>query len=441
MLADRLSQATQVVTDPSVTAGYEVDFTGAWRGRALLVARPGSTAEVAEVLRICADEGVPVVPQGGNTGLVGGGVPVDGGVVLSLRRLAALGPVDRAAQQVTAGAGVTLAALQRHARAAGLDFGVDLAARDSATVGGMIATNAGGEKVLRYGTTKANVVGVEAVLADGSVVSRLDGLPKDNTGFDLPFAASEGTLGVITAARLKLVPLLPYRATALLGLPSADAALAALARLREVASLESAEFFLPAGLALVRRHTGLPAPTRDGHAFYVLVECAATHDPSADLHEALADVDAPEAVLAGDSADRHRLFTYREAHAEAIRAESTRVGGAARKLDVGVPLAVLPAFLAELPALAGDATPYLFGHLAEANVHVNLLGGADDPTAAVLGRVAELGGTISAEHGVGRAKAAYLPLTRDAASRAALRAVKAALDPTGVLNPGVLFPG
>ncbi|ROO89553.1 FAD/FMN-containing dehydrogenase [Actinocorallia herbida] len=435
MLADLLSKVTQVVVDPSVMAGYETDFTGRWRGRARLVVRPGSAAEVAEVLRICAAEGVPVVPQGGNTGLVGGGVPMDGEVVVSLRRLSALGPVDKAARQVTAGAGTVLSDLQRHARAAGLDFGVDLTPRDSATIGGMIATNAGGERVLRHGTTKANVVGVEAVLADGSVISRLDGLPKDNTGFDLPFAASEGTLGIITAARLRLVPYLTRRATALLGLPSPEAALAALERLRAVGSLESAEFFLPEGLALVRRHTGLPAPTRQEHAFYVLVECAAAEDPSEELHEALADVDAPETVVAADPSDRHRLWTYREAHAEAIRAE-----GAARKLDVGVPLPALPAFLADVPRLAGDAVPVLFGHLAEANVHVNLLGGTTDPSTAILARVAGLGGTISAEHGVGRAKAAYLTLTRSTAEIAALRAVKAALDPAGLLNPGVIFP-
>ncbi|GAB2835452.1 FAD-binding oxidoreductase [Actinocorallia aurea] len=434
MFADRISRVTQVVTDPSVMAGYAEDFTGRWRGHARLVVRPGSTAEVAEVMRICAGEGVPVVPQGGNTGLVGGGVPMRGEVVVSLRRLNTLGPVDKAARQVTAGAGVVLADLQRHARAAGLDFGVDLTPRDSATIGGMIATNAGGERVLRHGTTKASVVGLEAVLADGSIVSRLDGLPKDNTGFDLPFAASEGTLGIITAARLRLVPHLTSKATALLGLPSAEAALAALERLRAVDSLESAEFFLPEGLALVRRHTGLPSPTREQHAFYVLAECAALQDPSDELHEALADIDAPETVVAADPSDRHRLWTYREAHAEAIRAS-----GPAHKLDVGVPLAALPGFLADVPRLAGDSVPVLFGHLAEANVHVNLLGGSADPSPAVLARVAELGGTISAEHGVGRAKAAYLGLTRTPAEIAALRAVKAALDPAGLLNPGVIF--
>lgn len=434
MLEERLSQITRVATDPSVTAGYCVDFTGRWRGSTPLVVLPGSTAEVAEVMRVCAEEGVPVVPQGGNTGLVGGGVPMGGEVVLSLRRLTGLGPVDAAAQQVTAGAGVVLSALQRHVRAAGLDFGVDFAARDGATVGGMIATNAGGERVLRYGTTRANVVGVEAVLADGSVVSRLGGLPKDNTGFELPFSGSEGALGVITAARLRLVPLLERRATALLGLPGVPAALAALAALRSLDSLEMAEFFLPEGLRLVCSHTGLPAPTRREHAVYLLVECAAPRDPAPELHALLEALDADEVVVAADAADRHRLWRYREAHTEAINSRGVPV-----KLDVALPLGELPAFLDDLPALAGDAELYLFGHLAEGNLHVNLIGG-QDPTGPVLRRVARAGGSISAEHGVGRAKTPWLHLSRSPAELAALRAVKHALDPAGLLNPGVLVP-
>ncbi|WP_370651593.1 FAD-binding oxidoreductase, partial [Frankia sp. Cj3] len=191
--------AAHVLVDPDLTAGYETDWTGAFTGRATAVARPGSTDEVAAVLRVCAAHGVPVVPQGGNTGLVGGSVPAGaaiGAVVLSLRRLTAIEPVDAAAGLVTAGAGATLADVQAHARAAGLDSGVDLAARDSATLGGIAATNAGGERVLRHGMTRGQVAGLEAVLADGRVVRRLTGLPKDNVGYDLPalFVGSEGTL-------------------------------------------------------------------------------------------------------------------------------------------------------------------------------------------------------------------------------------------------------
>ena len=200
--------AEHVLTDSEVVGAYTVDWTGRFRGAAPAVVRPGTRSEVAAVVRICDDARIAIVPQGGNTGLVGGSVPLAGEVVVSLRRLDALGPVDVASAQVTAGAGVTLARLQAHARAAGWDFGVDLGARDSATVGGMVATNAGGVHVLRHGPMRRQVVGVRAVLADGSVVDRLDGLEKDNTGYDLSglLCGSEGTLAVVTDARLRLVP-------------------------------------------------------------------------------------------------------------------------------------------------------------------------------------------------------------------------------------------
>ncbi|GAA3239372.1 FAD-binding oxidoreductase [Actinocorallia longicatena] len=437
MLEERLAKVTRVVSDPSVVASYTRDYTGRWEGRARLVVRPRDTGEVAEAVRICAEEGARIVSQGGNTGLGGGGIPMDGEVVLSLRGLDRIGPVDVAAGQVSTGAGVVLSDLQREARRTGLDFGVDLASRGSATIGGMIATNAGGERVLRYGMTRANVVGVEAVLADGSLWSRLGGLPKDNAGFEPPFAGSEGILGIITAARLRLVPLLDDRATAMIGFASAADAVAALVRLRGLGSLEMAEFLLPDGLRLVCGHTGLPHPMRGHHAFYVIVECADRRDPSEELYAVLEELDPPEVVVAADAADQHRLWTYRESHAEAINTQ-----GVPLKLDVAVPLGDLPAFLDDLPALAGKATPYLFGHLAEANVHVNLIG-ADDVAAvteAVLERVAAAGGSISAEHGVGRAKTGHLRLSRSAAEIAVLRAVKDALDPGGLFNPGVLLP-
>lgn len=431
---------TQVLTDPQLCTAYTADFTGRFGGPARLIVRPADPGEVAAVVRECAEAGAAIVPQGGNTGLVGGGVPRDREVVLSLRRLTGLGPVDAAAGQVTAGAGVPLAALQRHVRAQGLDFGVDFAARDSATVGGMIATNAGGERVLRYGTTRTCVAGVEAVLADGSRIARLAGLPKDNSGYDLTglLVGSEGTLGVITRARLRLVPLLDDRATVLLALDSLDDALAVLGALRSLDSLEMAEFMLPGGLDLVCAHTGLPAPFRAGYGTCVLVECAARTDPTAELLGLLEDLPSVrDAVVAVDAADRHRLWAYREAHAEAINA-----AGVPLKLDVAVPLADLPGFVRDLDELlAGRATPYLFGHLAEGNVHVNLLNVTDPEsvTEAVLRRVAAAGGSISAEHGVGWAKARWLGLSRSAAEIAAMRAVKQALDPDGLLNPGVLF--
>src|SRR2546423_3672422 len=221
MLQSQLIEAIgpeAVLTDPDVVAGYETDWTGRFRGRARLVVRPASRDQVVSVLRLCSAAGAAVVPQGGNTGLVGGGVPRDGEVVLSLARLDSLGPVDRLAGQVTVGAGATLSAVQRHAAAAGFEFAVDLAARDSATIGGMVNTNAGGLKVLRYGSMRAQVAGLEAVLADGRVISRLGGLPKDSTGYDLVGAlvGSEGTLAVVTSVRLRLVALARRQVTALL---------------------------------------------------------------------------------------------------------------------------------------------------------------------------------------------------------------------------------
>lgn len=441
----------QVLTDPSVTASYETDWTRRFTGRARCVVRPGTTAEVASVLRICQQYGVPVVPQGGNTGLVGGGVPTDGEVLLSTARLRDIGTVDEGSAQVTVGAGVPLAALQRSVRPLGLDFGVDFAARDSATIGGLVSTNAGGERVLRYGGTKQQVVGLEAVLADGSVLSRLTSLPKDNTGYDLVglLCGAEGTLAVITAVRVRLWPLFTQRSVALLGLDSAEAALRALSALRSrLTTLEAAELFLADGLALVREHTGLSAPMPGDHPTYLLLECADGADPSDELLGALEEVSAldlgmADIVVGEDGPTRERLWRYREAHTESINAAGVPV-----KLDVAVPHASLPAALGELPEVVRRVVPgartIVFGHLGEGNLHVNVLGAegfetGEAVTDAVLTYVTSLGGSISAEHGVGRAKTAWLHLSRSAEERAAMRAIKAALDPDGRLNPGVLF--
>jgi FAD/FMN-containing dehydrogenase len=446
VLVERLQKivgASGVLTDPALTASYTTDFTGGFGGPVRLVVRPGDTAEVAEVVRACAADGVPIIPQGGNTGLVGGGVPAPAGpapVVLSLTRLTEIGPVDPIARQITVGAGVPLATLRAAIRDQGLDFGVDLAARDSATIGGMIATNAGGERVLRHGTTRACVAGIEAVLPDGQIIDRLAGLPKDNTGFDLTglLAGSEGTLAVITRARLKLTPQLDHHVAALLALDSIGDALTALVRLRELPSLELAEFFFADGLDLVRAHASLPAPFRETYATYLLVECAGRTDPSDELMAVLEELDTVrDAAVAMTGPDRRRLAAYRELHTESINAQ-----GVPLKLDVTVPMHELERFLADVRALVeGRATPYLFGHLAEGNIHVNLIGAADPEALAdeVLHRVAAVGGSISAEHGVGRAKTRWLGLSRSAAEISAMRAVKSALDPQGILNPGVIF--
>ena len=431
--------ATHVLDDPGTRAAFETDYTGRFGAPASLVVRPADTEQVAAVLAACRAAGAAIVPQGGNTSLAGGSVPRGGEVVLSLARLDTLGEVDRATAQVSAGAGVTIAALGAAARAAGLEPGLDFASRDSATVGGAVSTDAGGLLAVRYGTARARVAGLEAVLGDGTVISRMHGLIKDNAGLNLPalLVGSEGTLGVITAVRWKLVAHLGERVTALVPLDTLDAAVVLLERLRvAVPSLEAAEVFLPTGLALVCDHLGIHPPVREAAA-YVLCEAAAASDPTDELAAVVPD----DAVVAVDAAGRARLWQLREGHTEAINA-----AGVPHKIDVGVPLRRLPEFLARvepaITAVDGAARTILFGHLADGNVHVNVLGlerGEEAVDEAVLRLAASLGGTISAEHGVGVAKARWLGLVRSADEIAAMRAVKRALDPSGLLNPGVML--
>jgi FAD/FMN-containing dehydrogenase len=434
-----------VLTDPSVRASYETDWTGRFGGRARCVVRPADTGQVAAVLRACGEQAAVVCLQGGNTGLVGGSVPVDGAVLLSLARLTTIEPVDVVSAQVTAGAGVTLSALQQQVRPLGLDYGVDFAARESCTVGGMAATNAGGERVLRYGTTRAQVLGVEAVLADGTVLSRLAGLPKDNTGYDVVslLVGSEGTLGVITKLRLRLVPLFTGRAVALVAVDDTAAAVTLVQSLRSsLPSLEAAELFFADGLDLVREKTGLPAPFADPHPAYLLVECAQRADPTDDLLAALGEAaEVRDATVASDVRGRHALWAYRESHTESINAAGVPV-----KLDVAVPLPALADCVAALPktiaAACPAARPILFGHVNEGNLHVNVLDALDraEPVEdAVLRLVSSYGGSISAEHGVGRAKRPWLELSRSGAEIDVMRGIKRALDPRGLLNPGVLL--
>jgi FAD/FMN-containing dehydrogenase len=451
-VADRLAEQLaavvgegRVLLDPELKAPYERDWTGRFSGRARLVVSPGTTEEVAAVLRACAADGVPVVPQGGRTGMVGGGVPRDDAVVLSLVRLDVLEPVDPSSAQVTAGAGATLGAVQRHAIAAGLELPLDHGARDSATIGGAVATNAGGTRTLRHGTTRANVTGLEAVLADGTVLRRLGGLPRDNAGYDLPglIVGSEGTLAVVTRVRLRLVAPPGRRTTVLCGVESTAAAVGLLAALRgSLGSLESCELFYRDGLELVRRHTGTARPLPGNHPVYVLVECAAGYDPLQELAEAIAAAGIVETAVATTAGERDTLWAYRERHTEAIQAE-----GIPHKLDVSLPIAALPAFERDVRARVAGAAPgarvILFGHLGDGNLHVNVLDaepGDERVDDAVLQLVAELGGSIGAEHGIGFAKRQWLHLTRSAGEIDAMRAVKRALDPAGILNPGVLLP-
>ena len=408
-----------VLVDDDARAGYEVDWTGRFRGHTPAVVRPGSVEEASAVVRVCRDTSTAIVPQGGNTGLVGGGVPLDGELVMSLQRMRAIEIVDVLAGQVTAQAGATLGSVQGAAVGAGLVFAVDLSARDAATIGGMVATNAGGLKHLRYGSMRANVVGVEAVLGDGSVVRHLSGLTKDNTGYDLAglLCGSEGTLGIVTAVRLRLVAAPRDLVTAVVGLPSVADAVTAIAKMRGVVMLEAAELWLD-----------MPAPIAAAPA-YLLLEWSGAPD-------ALGAIDFLDAAVADDSPRRAELWRFREQITEAIN----RIG-VPHKLDVTLPAAQLAEFCDEVRAKV-DHQVFLFGHAGDGNIHVNIVGPApDDDTVdeLVLQIVAARGGSISAEHGIGTAKKRWLHLNRSDAELAAFRAIKQALDPNGILNPNVLL--
>jgi FAD/FMN-containing dehydrogenase len=411
------------------------------------VVRPADVVEVAAVVTACRAHHVAIVPQGGNTGLVGGSVPHEGEVVLSTARLALVGEVDRAGMTVVAGAGATLARLQAAARASGVAFGVDLGARDTATVGGMVATNAGGLNVVRFGAMRAQVLGIEAVLGDGTLVRHLAGLRKDNTGYDLPglLCGSEGTLGVVTAATLRLVPSYDEVATAMIGFESVAAAVRAGAALVSgLEALNAVEIMFDDGLALVAAHLGVALPPASRAPAVLLVEAAAAEDPTADLADAVASLDGcvAEPAVARSAADRDRLWRLREAHPEAAAALGVVV-----KLDVTVPLGAIPDLhrrvRAAVERLAPAATVLLYGHVGDGNTHVNVVGPGVDSDAiedAVLAIVVELGGSISAEHGIGVAKRRWLPRARSAGDIAAFRAIKRALDPDGIMNPNVLLP-
>ena len=446
---DRLIEVlgpSRVLTDPELTRPFAVDWTGRYQGATPVVVRPGSVDEVAEVLVRCHEARVAVVPQGGNTGLVGGGVPLAGELVLSLTGLRRLDPVDDVALQVTAGAGVTIEALAEHAAAAGLAYGVDLASRGTATVGGTVATNAGGLHVLRWGGTRQQLTGIEAVLADGRVLRDLRGLPKDNTGYDLAglLCGSEGTLAVITAARVRLVPRYPERVVALVGMTDVDAAVRAVAAWRRtIDGIDAAELFLAEGLALVCEVEGRPRPFERDWPAYVLLEASGHTDPTEAMATAVAAVDGVgDVAVATDSAGRAELWAYREGHTTAINTL-----GPPHKLDVSLPLDRLARFVAEVPAVVAAVAPaartWLFGHVGDGNIHVNVTGvapGDERVDDAVLRLAVAGGGSISAEHGIGTAKRPWLHLNRSPAELAAMAAVKRALDPTGILNPNVLLP-
>ncbi len=438
--------AGHVLTDPDVIAPHATDWTGRFHGSPPVVLRPGSTAEVAAVVDAARTHGVALCPQGGNTGLVGGATPCDGEVVVDLRRLCAITDLDPAGGQLTAGAGATIASVHAAASSIGWDYGVDWAARDTATVGGSVATDAGGLRFVRHGSTRRQLLGAEAVLGNGTTIRHLPRVEKDNTGYDLAalLCGSEGTLGLVTAARLRLVSPAGPRATALVAFATAHAAVHAASSLRRaLPGLEAVELMLADGIDLVRDATGLPAPFVRNAPVVLLVEASDRHHPDAVLGDAVVGLEGVlDAAVAVDSPRRAQLWRYREEHTLAI----ARVGPA-HKFDVTLPGAELAAFVDGAAALVAAVSPaartWLFGHAADGNVHVNVTGLADGDEVvaeAVLGRVADLGGSISAEHGIGRAKRRWLHLARTPDEVGVMVAVKAALDPAGICNPGVLLP-
>ncbi len=435
--------SAHVVTDPDVLDGRSVDYTGRYRGRASALVRPGSADEVAAVLRECRAAEVCVTVQGGRTSLVAGTVPEHEDVLLSTERLTEIGEVDATERRVRAGSGVTLAALQRAAAAAGLLFGVDLAARDSATVGGMASTNAGGLRTVRYGNMGEQVIGLDVALPDGSVVHRHSQVRADNTGYDLPslFIGAEGTLGVITSLDLRLHPIPNHRVTAVCGFSTLDALVAAGRELRDTDAIAALEMIDRRAAVLAAEHLGVPVPVEGD--WLLLIELAGDTDLTERLADALEEADlADEPAVGIDSAAQQRLWQVRESTAEVVG-----LFGPPLKFDVSLPLSAISVFASDSAALvaehAPEAIPVLFGHIGEGNLHLNVLRCGTEQErhlyAAMMKLIAAHGGNVSSEHGIGSRKRAYLGMSREPADIAAMRAIKSAFDPTGYLNPAVLF--
>ena len=454
----------QVLTHEDLTAdlsAWERDWRGRAHGRALAVVRPGRTEEVAAVVRACAAGGVSLVPQGGNTGLVVGSVPDGSGsqVVLSLSRMNRVRSLDTANLTVTVEAGCVLQQLQQAAEQASLLFPLSLAAEGSCTIGGNLATNAGGTQVLRYGNARDLCLGLEVVTAQGEVWHGLSGLRKDNTGYDLRdlFIGSEGTLGIITAATLKLYPQPIARLTAWAAVPTLDAAVAllGLAHQRLSAGLTGFEVMGQFALSLVNKHfPALRVPLWAGSPWCVLLE---NSDSESETHaraqlESLLEAAfeqgiVSDAVVAESLAQANGLWHIRESIPLAQAEEGLNI-----KHDISIPVSSIPAFCAETDALLQQAIPGVrlvnFGHLGDGNLHYNVQAPeGTDPSVflreqesrintLVFQQVAKFDGSISAEHGVGSLKAAKLPQYKDPVALALMRSIKQALDPLNLMNPG-----
>ncbi len=454
--------AKNIVTDADAMVPYLKEWRDLFRGKAQAIVRPGSTAEVAEIVKLAARTGTRLVPQGGNTGLVGGQIPIAEGreIVLSLQRMDRVRSLDTDSDTMTVEAGLTLQKAQEAAEAAGRLFPLSLASEGSCTIGGNLSTNAGGTAVLAYGNARELCMGLEVVLADGRIWNGLRQLRKDNTGYDLKnlFIGAEGTLGIITAAVLKLFPQPAARATAFLAVPDPEAALALLnaAKAGAGGTLTTFELMSRLGVEFVLRHAaGGRDPLSEPSPWYVLMEVSAQSASGLDeaveafLGEALENGLVTDAALAGSLSQRADFWKLREMLSEVQTYE-----GGSIKHDVSVPLHAVPAFIARaseaVTAMVPGCRPLPVGHMGDGNIHFNVSQpvGADkagfiarweDMNTAVHAIVSEMHGSISAEHGIGRLKRDLLPGVKDPVELALMKTLKATLDPQGILNPGAVL--
>ena len=451
-----------LLTEASDTAPYAEDWRRLYQGATPAVIRPADTAELAAAIKLCVAAGVAVVPQGGNTSMVAGATPDADNtqLVLSLSRLNKVRAVDAIDLTMTIEAGVTLKAAQNAAAEAGCLLPLSISSEGTAQIGGVLATNAGGNNTVRYGNARDLVLGLEVVLPDGEIWNGLRRLRKDNTGYCLRqlFVGSEGTLGVITAAVLKLAPRASDVEVALCAVPSAQAALDLFTRFNrhDPAAIQAFEYMSGAGMAFVAKHIpGATVPFEAAH--YALIELA-TPRRNARLREgleevlesALADEIVTDAVIAESEAQRLSIWKLREEHAEAQKRE-----GASVKNDVSVPVSRVPELLARAAVAGQNLIPGMrmvpFGHMGDGNIHLNFEQPLDMPGAEFLARdhdimdmvgeiVRDLDGSFSAEHGVGRLKPYMMPSWRGGAELATMQRIKAALDPLGLMNPGKVLP-
>jgi D-lactate dehydrogenase (cytochrome) len=445
------------ITDPQAQAPYLVEMRDMFHGRTPVVLRPGSVTEVAQILRLANETATAIVPQGGNTGLVGGQIPHPGEVVLSLNRLDRIREVDPVSNTMTCEAGVTLLRAREAAAAVDRLYPQLLPSEGTCTIGGNLSTNAGGTAALAYGIARSHALGIEVVLADGRVLNNLNKLKKDNTGYDLKnlFIGAEGTLGVITAAVLRLIPRPRSIETAFLGVPSPEAALDLLGLMTEgtAGEVTSFELMLRMGVELVLRHAaGCRDPLPHPHPWYVLIELSsqARSGLRAVLEEILAEGLerglVTDATIANSLEQAKMFWRIREMFGEVQRHE-----GGSIKHDISVPVAAVPAFIKEASAavtsLIPGARPLPFGHLGDGNIHYNVVQpvGADkaeflkrwnEVNTVVFDVVAKYAGSISAEHGIGVLKRDLLPKVKDPVALELMRTLKRMLDPKGILNPG-----